>query len=115
MGELLCDPNRLAQLFSNLIGNAITHGCPASPIYVRAATQGETFEFSVENAGEPIATEAMDRLFSPFSRGDIQSSQQGLGLGLYIASEVARAHDGVLTVVSTQGSTRFTFKMPAVD
>jgi signal transduction histidine kinase len=115
MGDLLCDPERLGQLFSNLIANAVTHGCPASPIYVRAATVGKTFEFSVENAGDPIPLEAMDRLFAPFARGEIKPGQQGLGLGLYIASEVARAHDGAMTVVSTKEATRFTFRMPVIE
>lgn len=115
MGELLCDPERLGQLFSNLIANAVTHGRTASPIYVRAATSGNTFEFSVENAGDPIPPEAMDRLFAPFARGDAKPGQQGLGLGLYIASEVARSHDGAMTVESTPHATKFTFRMPIIE
>jgi signal transduction histidine kinase len=113
MEKLLCDPARLAQLFSNLMANAITHGSPESPVHVRAVTIDDSFEFSVENAGDPISPEAMDRLFAPFARGDIRSNQQGLGLGLYIASEVASAHGGAITVTSTDAATRFTFRMPA--
>lgn len=113
MGDLLCDPARLAQLFSNLVANAIAHGDAAAPVRVRAATANAMFEFSVANAGDPISPEAMDRLFAPFQRGELRPSQQGLGLGLYIASEVARAHGGTLTVTSTEEVTCFTFRMPA--
>jgi signal transduction histidine kinase len=52
----------------------------------------------------------MQSLFKPFTRGD-RPSQQGLGLGLYIASEIARAHDGTLGVTSTDDSTTFVFRM----
>jgi signal transduction histidine kinase len=113
MGDLTCDPARLAQLFSNLVANAITHGDPAAPVGVRAAIVNGMFQFSVENAGDPITPEAMERLFAPFARGELRPSQQGLGLGLYIASEVARAHGGTLTVTSTDEATRFMFRMPA--
>ena len=54
----------------------------------------------------------MEQLFQPFARGDVQSHQQGLGLGLYIASEIARAHGGTIDVASTPGETCFTFRMP---
>jgi sigma-B regulation protein RsbU (phosphoserine phosphatase) len=51
-------------------------------------------------------------LFQPFTRGAVRPSQQGLGLGLFIASEVARAHGGTLGVESSPTETRFTFRMP---
>jgi sigma-B regulation protein RsbU (phosphoserine phosphatase) len=54
----------------------------------------------------------MQRLFQPFSRGDVRPSQQGLGLGLYIASEIALAHGGKIEVASSAKETRFTFTMP---
>jgi sigma-B regulation protein RsbU (phosphoserine phosphatase) len=54
----------------------------------------------------------MDKLFEPFFRGNARASRQGLGLGLYIASQIAKAHDGELTVISTPEETRFTFRMP---
>ncbi|CAN5225403.1 GAF domain-containing sensor histidine kinase [soil metagenome] len=112
LGNIPCDPARLAQLFSNLIANAITHGRAEAPVHVRAEIADDIFEFSVENAGDQIPAEAMKRLFAPFARGDIRPGHEGLGLGLYIASEVTRAHDGELTVTSTEDVTRFTFKMP---
>jgi signal transduction histidine kinase len=107
-----CDRARLAQLFSNLLVNAVTHGAADQPIRVRAATAGGLFEFSVANGGEPVPAAALERLFHPFHRSAVRQRQQGLGLGLYIASEIARAHGGTLDVVSTAGETRFTFRMP---
>jgi signal transduction histidine kinase len=107
-----CDPDRIAQLFSNILGNALTYGAPNTPIRVRATTDANAFELSVANAGDPIPAAALERLFQPFARGAVRSSQQGLGLGLYIASEIARAHGGTLDVTSTPDETRFTFRMP---
>lgn len=107
-----CDRAKIAQLYSNLLGNALSHGADDQPIQVRAVSDASAFELSVSNAGEPIAPDAMARLFAPFSRGAVRPSQQGLGLGLYIASEIARAHGGTLNVVSTPQDTCFTFRMP---
>lgn len=108
-----CDVQRIGQLFSNLLGNAIVHGAPDMPVRVRAATYGSSFELSVANSGEPISPAAMEKLFQPFYRGQVRASLQGLGLGLFIASEIARAHGGTLEVDSNTEETRFTFQMPA--
>ena len=107
-----CDRSRIAQLLSNLLGNALTHGDEDKPVRVEAWTRAGLLEISVANAGAPIPPEAIERLFQPFFRGDVRPSQQGLGLGLYIASEVARAHGGTLDVSSTRDETLFTFRMP---
>jgi sigma-B regulation protein RsbU (phosphoserine phosphatase) len=107
-----CDAPRIAQLFSNLLGNAIIHGAPNAPIRVEAQARDQSFELSVANKGEPISEKAMARLFQPFYRGEVRPSQQGLGLGLYIASEIAKAHGGTLQVASSHEETRFTFRMP---
>jgi signal transduction histidine kinase len=107
-----CDRIRIAQLLSNLIGNALTYGSADRPVRVRGVTSDSIFEVSVSNAGDPIPPEAMGRLFEPFSRGDVRPNRDGLGLGLYIASEIARAHGGTLTAASTPEETRFTFRMP---
>jgi signal transduction histidine kinase len=108
-----CDPHRIAQLASNLIANAQTHGAPQSPIQVIARSNETGFEFSVANGGEPIAAATLERLFKPFERGAVSPGQRGLGLGLYIASEIARAHGGTLSATSTEQETRFTFRLPA--
>lgn len=107
------DSARIAQLFSNLLANALTHGDPAGPVWVQARSDGAGFELSVANLGEPIPPETRARLFQPFSRASARRDQQGLGLGLYIASEIARAHSGLLEVASSAEETRFTFRMPA--
>ena len=109
-----CDRGRIGQLASNLLGNALTHGAPEQPIRVSATTRDDMLEFWVANAGEPIESEALARLFQPFFRGGVRASQQGLGLGLHIASEIARAHEGRINVTSTDTETRFTFVMPLI-
>jgi signal transduction histidine kinase len=107
-----CDPGRIAQLLSNLLGNALTHGDAATPVQVRASTRSGTFELSVANTGEPIPESALENLFKPFFRASVRPSREGLGLGLYIASEIASAHGGDLAVASTPDETRFTLRMP---
>jgi signal transduction histidine kinase len=109
---MVCDRSRVGQLFSNLLGNALTYGAAGSPIRVDAKTDEKSFELAVANAGNPIPSEAMERLFLPFSRGSVRPSQQGLGLGLYIAWEIARAHGGTLEAFSDAEQTRFVFRMP---
>ena len=69
---------------------------------------------SVSNAGIPIPSSVLECIFQPFSRGAARSHQQGLGLGLYIAAEIARAHGGMLEAISSADETRFTFRMPLV-
>jgi sigma-B regulation protein RsbU (phosphoserine phosphatase) len=107
-----CDRSRMGQMVSNLIGNALTHGSPDYPVRIAASTNHGMFELWVANAGEPIPDAAMTNLFQPFFRGQVRASLQGLGLGLHIASEIAKAHEGTLTVRSTADETRFTFLMP---
>ena len=107
-----CDHGRIAQLFSNLLGNALTHGSASTPVRVRAAVGSDGFELSVANGGKAISPIAMEGLFQPFSRRSVQPRQQGLGLGLFIASEIARGHGGTLSVSSDHSETRFTLRMP---
>jgi len=107
-----CDRVRVGQLLSNLLGNALTHGSKSEPIRIAARTEAETLSISVANGGAPIDEATMARLFQPFFRGDIRAKQVGLGLGLHIASEIAKAHDGILLVDSGMAETRFTFTMP---
>ena len=107
-----CDRGRIGQLVSNLVGNALSHGASNMPVRVRAATEDGMFRLSVVNRGDPIPGAAMNKLFEPFFRGEVRASRQGLGLGLHIAAQIARAHEGALTVSSTTDETRFTFVMP---
>ena len=107
-----CDRARLAQLLSNLLSNALTYGATDKPIRLGAKTDNGLFELRVSNSGDAIPAAALQRMFQPFSRGAVRPNHHGLGLGLYIASEIAGAHGGTLTVASTDAETTFTFQMP---
>jgi signal transduction histidine kinase len=107
-----CDRGRIGQLLSNLLANALTHGAADRPVAVRASTEAGVFELSVANEGDPIPPAMVERMFQPFFRASTRSNV-GLGLGLYIASEIARAHGGKLEVKSTPQETRFTLRMSA--
>ena len=111
--RIACDAGRIGQMVSNLVANAVTYGGADGPIQVDASVIGEVFEISVTNTGEPISAETLKDLFKPFARVPNHPAQAGLGLGLYIASEIARAHRGTLSVVSSDGVTSFKFRMPA--
>ncbi len=106
------DHSRIAQLFSNLLGNAITHGDSEKPIRINAFMIEGRLEIAVSNRGEPIPQAAREHLFQPFYRGKVKPHQQGLGLGLYIASQIAQAHGGYIEVESDAEATCFTFRMP---
>ena len=105
-----CDRRRIAQMVSNLLGNALTHGGATVPVRLEATTKDGVLEISLTNAGAPIPPAMMERIFEPFARGKHRSSLQGLGLGLYISHQIAVAHGGTLDVVSNDTETRFTFK-----
>ncbi|ODP38775.1 MULTISPECIES: PAS domain-containing sensor histidine kinase [Sphingomonas] len=107
-----CDRGRMAQLASNLISNAVTHGAAGMPIDVEAECCDGQLTLSVTNGGVAIPLDAQARLFQPFFRGAVRRSQQGLGLGLFIVNEIAKAHGGEMKVSSTDEATRFTFTMP---
>ncbi|EJN07491.1 signal transduction histidine kinase [Bradyrhizobium sp. YR681] len=106
-----CDRGKMGQLFSNLLGNAVTYGDQGRPIHVAAKTSDGTFNLTVSNEGPPISEKALANLFKPYTRGD-RPSQHGLGLGLYIASQIAQAHGGKLSAVSTTSETTFSLEMP---
>lgn len=112
-GPVNCDGKRIAQLFSNLLGNALTYGQPEIPVKVTASSDNGTFLLTVSNAGKEIPADKLSRLFQPFSRGEGEQDKEGLGLGLYIASEIARAHHGTLKVTSDSQETSFTLTLPS--
>jgi signal transduction histidine kinase len=107
-----CDPTRIAQLISNLLSNAVTHGSADEPITLRCGIEEGLFVLFVSNGGEAIPDAARARMFHPFARGQITHDKEGLGLGLYIASEIAAAHQGRLDMESSDAETRFTLRMP---
>ena len=106
------DRERLAQLLSNLVANAIAHGNPEGAVEVRARIDAGAFELTVKNHGL-ISDEAMPRLFQPYARPANALPQAGLGLGLYIVKQIADAHGGHLEVCSSEhDGTVFTFRLP---
>lgn len=104
----LWDPDRLAQIVSNLVGNAVQHGTPERPITVElSGTRPDLVHLRVANAGE-IHAEAIPKLFDPFKHASTpKADRRGLGLGLFIAREIVRAHGGDLIVRAVEGSTIF--------
>lgn len=107
---VLCDRQRIGQLFSNLLGNALVHGSKDAPVNVVAVTKDGRLELTVSNVGPPIPAATLRELFQPFFRG--HAGGKGLGLGLYIAAEIARAHGGTLSALSNEHETQFKFSMP---
>ena len=110
-----CDSVRIGQLFSNLLGNALKYGSPDKPVRIKASSGQGMFYLSVANCGMPISSRIREHIFQPFVRGEVKPGQQGLGLGLYIAAEIARAHGGCLQVSSTEEETIFTLTMPVAE
>jgi signal transduction histidine kinase len=111
------DADRLAQICSNLLGNAIEHAPRRSTIAVRlVGTDSGTdsrVELSVENQGPAIAEELRVTLFQPFSRGfGLKPRSGGVGLGLHIVDQIVRAHGGSISVESENEMTRFVVRLP---
>lgn len=112
------DSPRIAQVFSNLIGNAVRHGDLAHPITVGLGVRGDRAEFTVHNSGEAIPPSAMPYLFSAqgryssYAAGE-RGTSAGLGLGLFIAAQIVEAHNGTIKVRSSDdGGTRFEVSLP---
>lgn len=108
------DSDRLAQVLSNLIGNAVQHGAAHAPISVVARGDGAEVVLSVHNEGRPIPEGALHDIFEPMVRlQDTEKTSTGLGLGLFIARELVTAHGGELDVTSTAtAGTTFTMRLP---
>jgi signal transduction histidine kinase len=108
-----CDVGRVQQVASNLIGNALMHGAPGSPIKVKALIAGDELVFEVSNQGIPIPPDSIPKIFDPFWRHSTAANRQGLGLGLYICRQIVGAHGGTLSVTSTQeNGTQFVARLP---
>ena len=109
---LRCDPQRLSQLLSNLLKNALVHGAPQRPITVTAALDGPSFILRVTNEGPDLSPAMIGQLFKPYWRASSRAGSEGLGLGLYIVDQIAAGHGGAIRVTSAEGRTSFTFSMP---
>ncbi|RZI60305.1 MAG: GAF domain-containing protein [Pseudomonas sp.] len=108
------DPDRMAQVVSNLLSNARNHGVSGEPIWVRMADDAGCATLSVANLAPPIAQAQLGTLFDAFkpeSVGNVRNPD-GLGLGLYIASEVAKGHGGTLDYSHDGSRVTFTLTLP---
>lgn len=108
-----CDRGRLQQLASNLLGNALTHGAPDEPVQLSAKIDDASIVITVTNAGDPIPETALPYIFTPFWRRSTSTAREGLGLGLFICSQIVKAHGGALEVMSTRDNgTTFAARLP---
>jgi signal transduction histidine kinase len=107
------DPDRLEQVASNLVSNAVDHGDPATPVVVELEGGADEVVLRVRNRGPPVPPEVLAHLFEPFSRGPDEKSRKasGLGLGLYIAREIVRGHGGEIDA-SSADETVVTVRLP---
>lgn len=105
----VCDPDRIAQVLQNLLGNAMEHGDRTRPIEVVVGTRGDRARLEVTNHGPTIPPASVPSLFEPFRQG---RRSKGLGLGLYIAQAVVQAHGGAIEVESADGRTTFRVLFP---
>ncbi|WP_404939912.1 ATP-binding protein [Pseudomonas atacamensis] len=112
------DSDRLEQVFSNLITNAIKHGSAIEPVDVTLGQDRNFFHFRVHNAGAPIGAALLASIFNPMARFPNQeaedySPQAGVGLGLFIASQIVEAHGGHIHVNSSEeNGTEFLVAIP---
>jgi signal transduction histidine kinase len=119
--EAIFDESRLAQVLSNLIGNAIQYGTPDEPVSVRLAGDGDDVVVAINNRGAPIAADHIRTVFDPMVRiaanaGIADSGymeRTSLGIGLYISRQIIHAHGGKVGVESNAADgTTFTMTMP---
>ncbi|MFL5301544.1 MAG: sensor histidine kinase, partial [Anaeromyxobacteraceae bacterium] len=111
------DASRLGQVVSNLVGNALDHGGEMGEASVEVWGEEDAVRIAVHNEGPEIPTDLLPTLFEPFrrlARGDGEGSRSAhLGLGLFIVSEIARAHGGTVAVASAPGEgTTVTVTLP---
>ncbi|WP_164019692.1 sensor histidine kinase [Pyxidicoccus trucidator] len=107
------DPDRLAQVVSNLVGNALVHGDVVAPVRVELREDGPDVVLTVHNRGTPVPAELLPHIFDPFKQAPGNGGRRGLGLGLYIVQQLVLAHGGSITVrsSSTHG-TEFSVRLP---
>lgn len=106
------DGERLYQVLSNLVANALDYATPGTAVVVRAFPAGEEVVVEIANQGIPIAPEVLPTLFEPFRRANREHAGKHLGLGLYIANQIVLAHGGTLGARSEAGTTTFTLRLP---
>jgi signal transduction histidine kinase len=113
------DPARLRQALSNLLNNAVQHGDPDASIKLAVAVEDAQLTIRVQNRGEPIPAESLQVIFDPLvqlsekSAAAVDKTSTNLGLGLFIAREVATGHKGTLEASSDAANgTEFVLRIP---
>ena len=106
------DPDRMQQVFANLLGNAIAYSPQGTPIAIELRCEDGSVTASVHNAGDPIPPDRLGTLFEPFRRGTSSGNPRGLGLGLFIVERIVTAHGGKVAVASDASGTTFTVRLP---
>jgi sigma-B regulation protein RsbU (phosphoserine phosphatase) len=108
-GTASVDPERITQVLDNLVTNAVRYG--TGKITVRLSRTGRDTVIAVHNGGAPIPPDKLDTLFDPYRRAT--NSRGGVGLGLYIVDQIARAHGGSVQVTSSaETGTTFALQLP---
>jgi sigma-B regulation protein RsbU (phosphoserine phosphatase) len=112
-GACMASADRLAQLIGNLVANAVAYGAADAPVVVRAGVTSDSAWIEVVNQGPPLPEALLPRLFDPMTRGKgAEERSQGVGLGLFIIDQIARAHGGSMAAASAEGVTRFRATWP---
>ena len=114
-GESWGDADRLAQVVTNLVNNALVYGTPTEPVTVTSVLTETSLELHVHNAGTPIPADLRAQMFEPLRRGahEAELGTRSVGLGLYIVREIAAAHGGHIALQSTaEAGTTFSLTAP---
>ncbi len=108
------DEDRLAEVLSNVVGNAIDYAAPGTAVIVKARADGVDAVVEISNEGDPIPADMLPNLFEPFRRAPrTKNAGDGhLGLGLYIAHQIVLSHGGTLEAHSAEGTTTFVMNLP---
>ncbi|WP_413671882.1 ATP-binding protein [Massilia cellulosiltytica] len=111
---VLADGGRLGQVVSNLLSNARHHGEPNQPITIRLVPRDGLAVLEIANAGAPIPAETEAALFNPFKRSSLNNprNRTGMGLGLYIAQQIVREHEGEIDYRHENGKVIFAVRLP---
>lgn len=106
------DGMRIRQVLCNLMVNAVSYGTPGEPVTVKVTGSADEVEIEVGNKGHVIPANVLTQIFNPLTRGLQKDDDTGRGLGLYIVSEIAKAHGGHVEALSDETGTRFAVHLP---
>jgi two-component system sensor histidine kinase/response regulator len=101
------DRERLHQAVANLLANAVKYG--SGWVRLALTADGDSAEVTIENGGGGISPAILEQIFEPFVRGEVR---KGVGLGLHIVREIARAHGGDVRAASDSDKTVFALRLP---